>query len=165
MLSRPNEKLSLGPSASWTSYQKDLSGYTLGQGGYYSPGTNLSAGLSLTWLRRLPDWSWRLETGVAGPWTRNRGSDRYPLKGLLPPDTPDLRSRSGGSTSLEAGWHLKAALERRLGDRLVLGLAAEARKSPDYSPVEGTLYLRYTFGDSLLDLPMGPEAPVPFAEW
>lgn len=165
MISRPNEKISLGPSVSWLSFRHDLSDYTLGQGGYYSPEFSISPGLSLTWLKRLPDWSWSLESGISASFTRDGGEDRYPLKHLPPAGIPDLESKSSRDSGSQIGWYLRGSIERRLTDRLVMGLSLSARKSPDYSPVEGTMYFRYTFGDSGLDLPMGPKVPVPFSEW
>lgn len=160
-----HERLSLGASLSWLSFDKDLSGYTLGQGGYYSPRSSLGNSLTLTWDKRTPDWSFRAEAGVSLSLTRDGGAPRYPKKNLIPPGISDRDAAAARDSDESFGWTLRGVVERRLGDRLALGAAIGAEKAPDYSPLEGSLYLRYTFGDTALPLPLGPQAPAPVLEW
>lgn len=160
-----NERLSLGASLSWLSFDKDLSGYTLGQGGYYSPRSSLGNSLTMTWDKRTQDWSFRAEAGVSLSFVRDGGTPRYPQKGITPSGITDRDAVSSRDSDESPGWVIRGRLERRLGDRLTLGAALGAEKAPDYSPWEGSLYLRYTFGDTALPLPLGPEAPAPVMEW
>jgi hypothetical protein len=68
-------------------YDKDLSGYTLGQGGYYSPQEYVSFALPVTWRKRTENWSWELGGSVS--WSHSKTDDvRYPLQNLIPTDEP-----------------------------------------------------------------------------
>ncbi|XPE39570.1 cellulose synthase subunit BcsC-related outer membrane protein [Shigella flexneri] len=62
-------------------YDKDLSGYSLGQGGYHSPRKTASFALPVNWRKRTENWSWEL--GAAGSWSDSKTKDvmRYPLRG------------------------------------------------------------------------------------
>ena len=67
-------------------YDKDLSGYSLGQGGYYSPQEYLSFAIPVMWRERTENWSWEL--GASGSWSHSRTKTmpRYPLMNLIPTD-------------------------------------------------------------------------------
>ncbi|VTR49772.1 Cellulose synthase operon protein C precursor [Serratia fonticola] len=41
-------------------YQKDLSGYSLGQGGYYSPQQYVSLAVPVNYRQRTENWSWEV---------------------------------------------------------------------------------------------------------
>ncbi len=64
-------------------YDKDLSGYTFGQGGYYSPQMYLSAGLSLEDAGRTENWAWDVRAGIGFSHARTEDVARYPRKGPL----------------------------------------------------------------------------------
>jgi hypothetical protein len=60
LINKNNERLTVGVSNMLWHYDKDLSGYTLGQGGYYSPQEYVSFALPVTWRKRTENWSWEL---------------------------------------------------------------------------------------------------------
>ena len=84
-----HRRASVGLSTMLWHYQQDLGGYTLGQGGYYSPQGYFSLSVPVSYRQRTPDWSWEL--GGSGSWSYARTDDsrRYPLEGLLPAGLPD----------------------------------------------------------------------------
>lgn len=57
LINKNNERLTVGVSNMLWHYDKDLSGYTLGQGGYYSPQEYVSFALPVTWRKRTENWS------------------------------------------------------------------------------------------------------------
>ena len=65
----PHWERTAGASLFYRHYQKDLSDYYMGQGGYYSPNHYMGMALSLEEARRYGDWSW---------WLRARIGASYP---------------------------------------------------------------------------------------
>ena len=60
LINETNRRASVGLSSMLWHYQQDLSGYTLGQGGYYSPQGYFSISVPVSYRQRTPDWSWEL---------------------------------------------------------------------------------------------------------
>ncbi|MBS2694031.1 BCSC C-terminal domain-containing protein, partial [Salmonella enterica subsp. enterica serovar 1,4,[5],12:i:-] len=60
LINEDNRRLSVGLNTMLWHYQKDLSGYSLGQGGYYSPQQYLSLSLPVNYRQRTENWSWEL---------------------------------------------------------------------------------------------------------
>ena len=62
-----HRRASVGLSTMLWHYQQDLGGYTLGQGGYYSPQGYFSLSVPVSYRQRTPDWSWELGGSGSGP--------------------------------------------------------------------------------------------------
>ena len=86
-----------------------------------------------------------------------------PLYGPLTLDPAGLYSADSSSTG--TGHRLYLALERRLGDHLVLGAAGTVQRSQDYSPNTFQLYLRYTLKPWQGNLPLPVTPLVPYGEF
>jgi hypothetical protein len=153
-------------------YDKDLSEFTLGEGGYYSPQHYYSASVPLNYAWRDADWSVALESSLGWSFAKTSASDFYPLEdstsqleGLLQPvgrqvvSAPDLRSDSSSSSGI--GVRLQGLIERRLSDNLVLGSGIVWQHSEGYAPSRALIYLRYTFDpwQGNLALPIEPITP------
>lgn len=165
VLNKPNEQVTLVPSVMYWHFDKNLSEYFLGHGGYFSPQNYLSAGLSAAWRKRLDDWSWEIKGSASWSRSSKDGGSRYPIRSLIYPDRSDRNASFSGSSDSSFGYAIEGSLERRITDSLVLGIHAKAAKGDDYSPFEAGIYFRYTFGGFNGDLPMGPLVPVPQQEW
>lgn len=164
LIDRPNERLTLAPSAMYMGYDKDLSGYTLGQGGYYSPQQYLSFGTALRYMRRRENTSYMVEVSGSVAHSSTDSIARYPLKELLP-DISDRDAVSSGESSTSFGFGLRGSIEQRVTSKLVVGGVIEGSKSDDYSPFNVMMYLRYYFSDFNGDLLMPPAGPTPFVDW
>lgn len=66
LINQNNERLTVGVSNMLWHYDKDLSGYSLGRGGYYSPREYVSFALPVNWRKRTENWSWELGGSVSG---------------------------------------------------------------------------------------------------
>ncbi|MGN0916469.1 MAG: cellulose synthase subunit BcsC-related outer membrane protein [Succinivibrio sp.] len=173
IIDRPNERLTFSPSLMYMHYQRDLSGYTLGQGGYYSPQSYLSAAATLRYMLRYEHTSVMIEASASVTHSKTRSQARYPIKSILPVSSengtyvtiPDSDSVSADDSSVTFGGGVRAAVEQRLSSHLVVGAAFEASKSEDYSPVNGMIYFRYYFDSYNGDLNMPPKAPTPYVNW
>lgn len=165
LINEPHEQLTLGGSLMYMHYAYDLSGYTLGQGGYYSPQQYLSAAVSAAWRKRSERWSYETSLSLSESISRTEGIDRYPLKGLIPQDLSDYDARSDSSSDTSFGISLRALAEYRLTDNLFVGGEFSLTKSPDYSPNQLLLYFKYSFDPWLGDLDLPPEPPVTALDW
>lgn len=164
LIYRPNERLTLSPSAMYMHYNKDLSGYTFSQGGYYSPQQYYSTSLSLAYMRRYDDFSYSVEASLSLSHATTDSIDRYPLRSkyYLAEDYDAVTTKSSSTT---IGGGITAVAEKRFGSHFVLGAQLKAIKSDDYSPLNGTLYFRYYMDAWEGDLPMPPSGPTPYVEW
>ncbi len=86
VINENNRRVTVGLNNMIWHYDKDLSGYTLGQGGYYSPQEYLSFAVPVTWRQRTENWSWELGGSVSWSHSRTQTQARYPLLNLIPSD-------------------------------------------------------------------------------
>lgn len=177
LFTKPNSDLSLGISGSWWRFREDLSDYTIGKGGYYSPQDSFALGPSLDYRFRNTYWSVELRSSISLSWSRTKAADRYPKKGLTYAQSEynvatgetgypsDLNSGSSTSAGFNLNLGLSAIAERRLSSRLVAGGSASFSHTRDYHPAVFMVYLRAYFRPWNGDLPMGPQAPSDTASW
>ena len=163
LINEDHRRLSIGTNSMWWQYQKDLSGYTLGQGGYYSPQQYFSLGLPVSYRQRTADWSWELSGSYS--WSRavTDGQRPYPLADLLPAKYDN--NESAGDSSSGFGYTLKAVVERRLDSHWFVGAAVDIQQAKDYTPSHGLIYVRYSFGGWQGDLDMPPQPLIPYGDF
>lgn len=79
----------------------------------------------------------------------------------------DAPYRLGGSDGSGGGfgYGLEAAVEKRIGKRWYLGLAADIQRADFYEPNHVLLYLRYTFQDRRQPIHRPPEPPIPYSSF
>lgn len=168
LINEDHRRFTVGASTMWWSYQKDLSGYTLGQGGYYSPQQYVSLGLPVTYRQRTDNWSWELGGTVSWSYAKTKNQRRYPLSSLVSSAglTDEERDRiETGSSSTGFGYTLRALLERRISSHWTLGAAIDIQEAKDYTPSHGLIYLRYSAAGWQGDLDSPPRPPVPYADF
>ena len=176
LVERADQRLRTGLTLMYWGYDKDLSEYTLGQGGYYSPQRYYSIGVPLNYAWRNGNWSVALESSVSWSKAKTNGSDLYPLNNSVAELTEVLNqagnaivsdpslSKDGGSSS-GIGLRLQALAERRLTENLVLGGGLLYQHSEGYAPSRAMLYLRYTFDTWQGNLPLPVQPLVPYADF
>lgn len=175
LVERADERMRTGLTVMYWGYDKDLSEYTLGQGGYYSPQQYFSVGVPLTYAWRTPNWSVSLESSVGWSFAKTKSNDLYPLHGLNDKllsavdeqgfELVDALGKTKGGTSNGVGIRLQGLAERRLTDNLVLGGGLLYQHSESYAPSRAMLYLRYTFDAWQGNLPLPVEPLVPYADF
>ncbi|UVM70429.1 cellulose synthase subunit BcsC-related outer membrane protein [Pseudomonas alvandae] len=174
LIERADERLQTGLTLMYWGYDKDLSEFTLGQGGYYSPQQYYSLGVPLDYAWRNADWSVRLEGSLGWAYATTQASELYPLEGAGANWLSSVQQagftaenvnqvKAAGSTS-GANVRLQGLVERRLSDHLVLGGGLAWQHSEDYAPSRALLYLRYTFDPWQGNLPLPVEPLSPYAQ-
>ncbi|WP_454780641.1 cellulose synthase complex outer membrane protein BcsC [Legionella sp. WA2022007384] len=161
IINEENRRFIIGLTNMVWHYEKNLYGFNLGQGGYYSPQFYLSLTAPINYRRRVANWSYEL--GGTVTWSRANTQDiaSYPLPNLIPNFDNTQNSIQTGGPSVGYGWSFLALLERRLGSHFIVGGLVDIQRSTDYTPSHLSLFLRYSFegwqGD--LDMPIVPLVP------
>ncbi|VVQ07672.1 cellulose synthase complex outer membrane protein BcsC [Pseudomonas fluorescens] len=169
-----DERMRTGLTLMYWGYDKDLSEYTLGQGGYYSPQQYYSIGVPLNYAWRDANWSATLESSVGWSYSKTSDSVLYPHEpvgslqerlngaGFATDSNPSLTKEDSSSNGI--GIRLQALVERRLSNNLVLGSGITYQHSEGYAPSRALLYLRYTFDEWQGNLPMPIEPVTPYGD-
>ena len=141
-----------GLTLNYWGYEHNLSNYTYGSGGYYSPHSYLSTALPLELTGVKAGWSYQLRASIAYSVSEVASSPFYPddpalqaaaSRQPLPSgfDAPVFGSTHGNSFSVSA----YAALERQVTHGLVLGAMIDIDRTDYYHPTLISLYLRHVF--------------------
>lgn len=174
LINKNNERLTVGVSNMLWHYDKDLSGYTLGQGGYYSPQEYVSFALPVTWRKRTENWSWELGGSVSWSHSKTKDGMRYPLQGLIPDNQKDAEGNDmytdkhepeNGSSSSGTGYTARALIERRVTSNWFVGVGVDIQQAKDYTPSHALLYVRYSAAGWQGDMDMPPQPLIPYADW
>lgn len=119
-----------GPTLGWEGYRRDLSAFTWGHGGYFSPRdfTQVGAALQFETADR-PDW--RLAGRLSGQWQRI-AREAAPCHPLPPPAAPTTCSVYPGERKQGLATQVELRAVTRLAPRWQLAGAAGYRHGPAY---------------------------------
>ena len=162
-----HHKRTAGVSALYWHYDKDLSDYYYGQGGYYSPNDAGSVGGFVEESCRTGRWSWTARARMSLAASRSEARDRYPLRSKLAGvELSDVNAREEADSSVGLGVSVFAAAERRLTRHAVLGASVTYQHDTDrYAPFYAGLWLRWHWDGWEGDLPQPPAPMTPYAKW
>lgn len=154
---RPGQRLNLGLALSAWHYASDLSQFTWGQGGYYSPQHYLSLALPIEWSGRQGPLSWELRSSIGVSSSASTESDFFPGNAALQARIAQATSAHyAASASSGTSFSLRGALEYQLTPKTALGALLELDRSAYYAPNRLLLYLRYLFDPVLAPLDNRP---------
>lgn len=162
LINEDNRRATVGLNSMLWHYQKDLSDYTFGQGGYYSPQQYLSFSVPVTYRQRTENWSFDLGGSVSWSHSKTDGQQRYPVNpGFELASNPVSDSSSGSGV----GYTLQAIVERRITPHWFVGVAMDIQQAKDYTPSHGLLYVRYSMAGWNGDMDMPPQPLIPYADF
>ena len=172
LVEKADERMRVGLTVMDWRYDKDLGGYSLGQGGYYSPQRYESIGVPVSYAWRNYDWSFLLEGSASWSHASSDSSRLYPdnslnRKLLARYDIieSNIDATTDASSSTGVGYRLHGAFERRLNDRWALGGGFDWQHSKDYAPSHAMLYVRYLFEPWRGNLALPVTSLEPYSEW
>lgn len=168
LINANNERLTVGLSNMLWHYDKDLSEYTLGQGGYYSPQQYVSFALPINWRKRTENWSWELGGSVSWSHSKSNDGKRYPIQSLIPVEPGRYGDRSEpeeGSSSSGTGYTARAIIERRVTSNWFVGMGVDIQEAKDYTPSHALMYVRYSAAGWQGGMDIPPQPLMPYAEW
>lgn len=165
LINENNRRVTVGLNNMVWHYDKDLSGYSLGQGGYYSPQKYLSFAVPINWRQRTDNWSWELGGSVSWSHSKNNNQARYPKQNMLPINYPNAGQIDDGSSSSGFGYTAHALIERRVSSNWYVGASIDIQQAKDYTPSHALLYVRYSAAGWQGDMDLPPQPLVPYADW
>ncbi|CAM3391304.1 cellulose synthase complex outer membrane protein BcsC [Pseudomonas plecoglossicida] len=175
VVERADERMRVGLTVMRWNYDKDLGGYSLGQGGYYSPERYESIGVPVSYAWRNYDWSFLLESSVSWSRAHSGSNPLYPDSGvnrkilehfdITDISQTNINEMTESSDSTGLGYRLHGAFERRLNDRWALGGGFDWQHSDDYTPSHAMLYVRYLFEPWRGNLALPVTSLEPYSEW
>ncbi len=157
------QQLNLALALSLWHYQQDLSQFTLGHGGYYSPQRYLSVSLPLEWNGRQGALTWLVRSAVGLSYSASNQSAYFPGNAALQQQAGN--GFYAGSSGAGRSFSLRAAIEYQLTPKIALGSQLELERSAYYAPNNLLLYLRYWFGPGTASLESRPRPVQPYSSF
>ena len=130
----------LGGDLTATGFADNLSHFTIGHGGYFSPSRFISIGPAFDVRGRRDSASFRIEGGLSWQQVREEANVYFP-------DDPVLQAASGnlryaGSSRDGIGARLSATVEWRVSNRTVAGVRLEGVQGEDFDEIRLQVYTR-----------------------
>ncbi len=152
LIDRRDTQVNAGLGLTYWHFTKDLSEFSFGHGGYYSPQQYLSLDLPVRWTGRWKDYAYLLEPSVGLSWATSKDSPYHPTDAALQalavanasanPNLPNpIYAGGGGGVSMS--YSLQGALEKRVAPNWFIGAGFRIDRAEFYSPNVLQLYLRY----------------------
>jgi hypothetical protein len=137
----------VGVAGYYTSYNRNLGGFTFGQGGYFSPQNLESISFPVEYTGHDGPWSWLAAVSLG---VQHFNQDSSPIFPKNPGAQATLVALGGqsfysGGTSTGLGAALNGQIEYAIDNTLTLGAQASYNNGNDYNEVIGKIYLRKTF--------------------
>ena len=171
LIQKPDSKLTSGLNLNNVYYQKNLSNFTYGQGGYFSPQQYFAATIPVTWSQRSEKLSYQLKGAVGVQQYNQNASNYFPTSSQLQSqaNTAQANAQTAGLTgtnqavypsqSTTSGlYSLAANAEYQIAPKLFFGGSAQADNSSNYRQIGGGIYLRYSF-EPITELPSLEKKP------
>jgi tetratricopeptide (TPR) repeat protein len=150
LYNRPDHLLNVGLTLSAWRFEHDLSQFTWGHGGYYSPQSYLSLALPVEWSGRQGPFTWLVRGSVSVSRSSSEASDYFPGNPSLQTKAKDQAGVASpvypGGDSTGVGYSLRGVFEYQVTPQTALGAQLELDRSESYSPTNLLLYARYLFG-------------------
>jgi tetratricopeptide (TPR) repeat protein len=159
VLHTPHSVVNAGLALTATRHAHDLSEYSWGQGGYYSPQRLVSASVPVEWTGRQGALTWQTRAALSWSATSSGSTNHFPTSAAL-------QAQAGqpvyaGASSTGWGRSLRSVVEYQVSQNLALGAELNLDRSADYSPTSFLLYARYLLDPVRVPLENRPQ-PVRF---
>jgi len=149
-----DRELKVGMSLAWMDFSKNLSYFSYGQGGYFSPQNYASVSFPIEFSRKFDDLKVNIG-GAAGYQTYSQDKSAYfPADASLQSELESLAASgsvkdayySGGSKN-GIGYNLHAGADYKLNKDVTIGGQLGYDTFGDYNESSARLYVRYLFGE------------------
>jgi hypothetical protein len=141
--------LRVGVSAFYAGYDKNLSGYTWGQGGYFSPQDFEGIGFPLEITGSYGQWSYLFAPTLGTQHFNSKSSPIFPITPAAQLTMQALSPSNAFNSGQHGGWgfgfNIKGQVEYAVDKTLSFGIAGSANNSNNYDEGIVQVYLRKTF--------------------
>ncbi|MBD7922605.1 cellulose synthase subunit BcsC-related outer membrane protein [Xanthomonas bonasiae] len=158
-LETENQSLTAGLNLTAMQYDKNLSGYTYGQGGYFSPQDYVDLGFPVHWSGRSAGRkvNWSVDASVGVQHFRSDDSNYFPTSAQMQQDAYDAASLAAllglvdtytapvyaGQSKTGVSYNVAGAAEWQLAPQLFLGGRLIFNNARDYNQFSTNLYVRF----------------------
>jgi len=158
-LETDNQSLTAGVNLTAMQYDRNLSGFTYGQGGYFSPQDYFDLGFPVHWTGRSASQkvNWRVDASVGVQHFRTDDSPYFPTDPGLQQAAYDAASLAAmlgltdkyvapvyaGESKTGVSYNLSGAAEWQVAPQLFLGGRMTFNNARDYNQFNTNLYLRF----------------------
>ena len=163
VLRSSSQVVNLGLSLSLLRHARDVSEFTWGHGGYYSPGNSVSLTLPLQWSGREGLFSWQVRGALSASSSSSDAMDRFPTQSSLQAAAGNPVYASSSSSGF--GRSFNGVVEYQATQHLAIGARFQRDLSEDYAPLNLLLYARYLFDPVLAPLPARPRPPQAYSKF
>ena len=143
-----NDALRVGISAYYAGFDKNLSGFTFGQGGYFSPHNFEAITFPIEWTGYHGPWSYLASIAVGAQHFNADLSPIFPNNAFAQSalaSIPGALAVTPGSSSTGPAINVKGQIEYAIDNSATIGLAVSFDNGNNYNEVISKLYLRKTF--------------------
>jgi len=141
MHSTRSTRLETGIAVSAMGFERNLSEFTFGHGGYFSPQRFVHTGLPIDWRGSYQAMTWRLNLEPGVTWFQMDEASYYPLSANSQLSKPT--TRYPGRESLGLGFDGGLELGYVLTPQMSLGAKAELHTGDDYGQISAGAFLRF----------------------
>ena len=158
LIKEPDTQLSTGFNINGIFYDKNLSNFTYGQGGYFSPQQYYSLTVPLTWSQRDQNLTWQVRGAVGVQSINQAASDYFPGNSDLQNQANKLAAAAfaqgltgsqtaqyASSNKVGVSYNVGAAAEYQVAPNWFVGGSAQMDNANDYRAWGAGLYLHYYF--------------------
>ena len=151
----PTEEVRVGAELIYFGYNKNLSGFSLGQGGYFSPHEFYALLLPVTYRNQLtPDFRFSLGGAIGYQVYDQKSSNVFPNDAALQAQlvglaaaTPGLATTINGGRGSGPAGGANGEFDYRVDHNLHVGARAGFDHAGDFTEGTGLVYARYVFDD------------------
>ncbi len=158
LVRKQDETVTLGVNAGAAFYDKNLSGFTYGQGGYFSPQQYYALTLPLNWTQRQGAFTYKMSGAIGVQTYKQNASDYFP-------NNSDLQTAANAAmasavtnkligsnqavfpeqTNTGMAYNMAAAGEYRVNPYVALGGTVQLDNASNYRQWGAGMYMRFSF--------------------
>ncbi|AMM18330.1 cellulose synthase [Burkholderia sp. PAMC 28687] len=165
LYSDANQTLTAGVNTTLMHYDKNLSFFTYGQGGYFSPQQYVILNLPVEYMGRSGAFTYDVKGSIGVQHYRQDASDYFPTNGNVQPVggtgiTASQGGVYGSQTKTGISYSFSATGEFQLAPQLTVGATASLGNAYQYREYLAAVYIRYSFTKQNMVQPSFPPSPV-----
>jgi hypothetical protein len=172
LLKDADQTLTIGVNTTWMSYDKNLSYFTYGQGGYFSPQQYVILNLPVEWTGRNGAFTYDVKGSIGVQHYRQDASNYFPLNDGSNRQSSAAANAASVGTGVDSGavypgqsktgvsYSLSAVGEYQLAPQLAFGATASLGNAYEYREWLAAVYVRYSFSKQT---GLQPFPPAPLA--
>ena len=153
---RPDSELTTGLNYTNFGFKQNLSNFTYGQGGYFSPQQYSALTIPVMWAQSTEELSYQLRAGIGYQSYTQNSSNYFPTNGALQAASSNSVFPSQSSTGVS--YNLAANSEFKVASKLYFGVTAQTDNTATgtWRQWGAGAYLRFTFEeiDGLMPVPL-----------